>query len=140
MERVRAFYNFSGKMVTHLTQKDYELESAIVADHKGTSFILAMGFREISVERRGEPEPEPRLSRAVTLTLLNAHGGERAPNPIVKASHAPLLLHAAGSAECDDDLQPEDPEFRPVLRQHPWRQPLAAAWRVVAGSGLAGGR
>ena len=89
VERIRAFSNYSGKMVLHLAKKDYELESAIVADRKGASFIIATGFREISGDRRSEPEPEPsrsRLSRAVTLTLF---AGAREP----RTPSRPHMLH-----------------------------------------------
>ena len=99
MERIRAFYNSARRLVFYLRHEEYVVGNAIVADHKGKTFIPALGFME--AKWKGN-EPEPEFKNVKLLA-----GGAHTLGP--KASLVALLPHADGPGGGDADLQRKAP-------------------------------
>ena len=103
VERIRVFYNSDGRLVFYLRQKECIIGNAIVADRKGKTFILAIGFMKAQ-SRGNEPEPEPShccQCQSMSSCLLARRALTLGP----KASLVALLPHPAGPGGSDADLQ-----------------------------------
>ena len=59
VEQVPAFNNGGRRLILGVRKQEFRLYSAILADCRGRSFVLAMGFEDRVQTNSAEPEPEP---------------------------------------------------------------------------------